>query len=433
MRISIINGRIIDPTNNLDEKADLHIAAGKILAIGQAPDDFKPERTIDAGNKIVCPGLIDLQARLREPGHENITTIAAETRAAASAGITTLVCPPDTDPIIDTPAVVDLILQRTSEAGHARVLVLGALTLGLEGKQLAEMYELMGAGCIGISNANQPIKNTEVMRRALEYAASQDLTVFLHAEDPWLASGGCAHEGAVSVRLGLPGIPVEAETIAVARELQLIEQTGARAHFCQLSSDRALKMIARAQFDGLPVTAGVAIHQLYLTDMDIGYFDSQCHVRPPLREQRDRDGLRAGVSRGNIAVICSDHQPHDTDAKLAPFPASEPGISGLESLLPLTLRLVDEQVLNLTQAIACLTQLPANILGILDQGMGGSLSVGARADVCIFDPEEYWELQPGTMLSNGHNSPFIGWQLKGRASCTLLAGKITYDNIDGNL
>lgn len=428
MRISILNGRIIDPANNLDQVADLHIAAGKIQAIGEAPEGYKAERTIDARNKVVCPGLIDLQVRLREPGQEYKSTIADETRAAASAGITTLVCPPDTDPITDTPAVVDLIHQRASQAGYARVLSLGALTQGLEGKQLAEMSELKKAGCIGVSNAYQPISNTAVMRRAMEYAASQDLTVFLYAEDPWLANGGCAHEGAVSVRLGLPGIPEAAETIAVARELQLIEQTGVRAHFCRLSSDRAMKMIARSQYDGLPVTTDVAVHQLFLTDMDIGYFNSQCHVRPPLREQRDMEGLRKGVTQGAITAICSDHQPHDTDAKLAPFPASEPGISGLETLLPLTLRLVDENVLGLSDAIARLTQKPAAILGLLENGLGGSLTTGARADVCIFDPEEYWELNSNDMVSNGHNSPFIGWQMKGRVIATILAGKITFGN-----
>lgn len=426
MRISILNGRIIDPANKLDQVTDLHIAAGKIQAIGQAPEGFKAERTIDAVNQVVCPGLIDLQARLREPGQEYKSNIADESRAAASAGITTLVCPPDTDPITDTPAVVDLISQRASDAGFARVLSLGALTQGLQGKQLSEMNELKQAGCVGVSNAGHPVNNTEVMRRAMEYAASQDMTVFLHAEDHWLANGGCAHEGAVSVRLGLPGIPEAAETIAVARDLQLIEQTGVRAHFCQLSSDRAVKMIARAQHDGLPVTADVAIHQLFLTDMDIGYFNSQCHVRPPLREQRDKDGLRNAVNQKTVAAICSDHQPHDTDAKLAPFPSSEPGISGLETLLPLTLRLVDEAVLSLPEAIACLTQQPANILGILEQGRGGSLTTGVRADICVFDPEQYWELQAENMVSNGHNSPFIGWQLKGHVTHTLLAGKITY-------
>jgi len=428
MNVSILKGRIIDPANNIDQITDCHIENGTILTLGKAPKGFKAEHTIDANNRVVCPGLIDLQAHLREPGQEHKATIASETVAAVSAGITTLVCPPDTDPVTDTPAVVDLIHHRAKQSGNARVLTLGALTRGLEGKHLTEMDALKQAGCIGVSNAKKPVSNTAIMRRAMEYASSQNITVFLNAEDHWLANGGCAHEGAVSVRLGLPGIPEAAETIAVARELQLIKQTGVRAHFCQLSSEHAIRMIARAQHDGLPVTVDVAIHNLFLTEMDIGYFNSQCHVRPPLRTQRDKDGLRNALSQGIISVICSDHQPHDTDAKLAPFPSSEPGISGLETLLPLTLRLVNEGVLDLPQAIASLTQQPASILKILEDGSGGSLSIGARADVCIFDPEQYWELGPDTMISQGKNSPFIGWELQGRVTHTLVAGQLKFGN-----
>jgi len=429
MKVSILKGRVIDPANNIDQVTDCHIENGTILALGKAPNGFKADHIIDAHNKVVCPGLIDLHARLREPGQENKATIASETVAAVNAGITTLVCPPDTDPVTDTPAVVDLIHHRAKQSGNARVLTLGALTQGLEGKNLTEMDALKEAGCIGVSNANKPVSNTAIMRRAMEYASSQDMTVFLNAEDHWLANGGCAHEGAVSVRLGLPGIPEAAETIAVARELQLIKQTGVRAHFCQLSSERAIKMIARAQHDGLPITVDVAIHNLFLTDMDIGYFNSQCHVRPPLRTQRDKDGLRKALSQGIISVICSDHQPHDTDAKLAPFPSSEPGISGLETLLPLTLRLVNEGVLDLSQAIASLTQQPAGVLNVLEDGSGGSLSVGARADVCIFDPEQYWELHSETMISQGKNSPFTGWEMKGRVTHTLVAGQVKFGDL----
>lgn len=421
MKISILGGRIIDPSNEIDQVADLHIAAGKVVGVGDAPADFEAGQTIDASEKIVCPGLIDLRACLREPGQEYKATIASETRAAASAGITTIVCPPDTDPVTDSPAVLDRIKHRAKQAGFARVLPLAALTKNLEGKQLAEMGALKAAGCVGVSNAHSAVVDTEVMRRAMEYAASQDLTVFIHAEDPSLANNGCAHEGAVSVRLGLPGIPEIAESVAVARELQLIEQTGVRAHFCQLSSERAVKMIARAQHDGLPITADVAAHQLFLTEMDIAYFDSQCHVRPPLRTQRDRDGLREALQRGSITAICSDHQPHDTDAKLAPFPSSEPGISALETLLPLSLRLVDEGVLSLRQAIANLTQQPAKILGTTS-----GLAVDGCADVCVFDPEEYWQLTPESMFSHGHNSPFLGWEFKGRVCYTLLAGHVSY-------
>jgi len=318
---------------------------------------------------------------------------------------------------------VDLILHRSAQAGFARVLPLGALTKGLQGEQLAEMGKLKDAGCVGVSNGASAIGNTQVMRRAMEYAAGQDLTLHLCAEDPWLASGGCAHEGAVSTRLGLPGIPEAAETIAVARELQLVEQTGVRAHFGRLSTDRAMKMVARARYDGLPVTVDVAAHQLYLTEMDIGYFNSQCHVRPPLRGQRDRDGLRKALAQGGAVAICSDHQPHDSDAKLAPFPASAPGISALETLLPLTLRLAAEGVLTLAQALAALTQHPADILGLRNRREGGCLSVGARADVCVFDPNQDWELYPAAMASRGRNTPFAGWEFKGRVTHTLLAGR----------
>jgi len=421
MKISILGGRLVDPTNGVDQITDLHIAAGKVLAIGEAPADFEAGRVIDAKGQVVCPGLVDLQARLREPGQENKATIASETRAAAKSGITTLVCPPDTNPVTDTPAVVDLIRHHATRAGYARVVSLGALTKNLDGEQLAEMSALKNAGCVGVSNAHNAIISTEVMRRAMEYAASQDMPVFLHAQDPWLAAEGCAHEGAVSVRLGLPGIPEAAETIAVARELQLIEQTGVRAHFCQLSSERAVNMIARVQHDGLPVTADVTAHHLFLTEMDIGFFDSQCHVQPPLRTQRDRDGLREALRRGTISAICSDHQPHDRDAKLAPFPSSEPGISGLETLLPLTLRLVDEGVLSLSQAIACLTQGPSNIIG-----QSAGLAAGDGADICIFDPEQYWELTADRMASQGKNSPFLGWEFKGCVTHTLLAGHLSF-------
>jgi dihydroorotase len=334
-----------------------------------------------------------------------------------------LVCPPDTDPVIDTPAVANLIQQRAQSAGQARVLTLGAMTQGLEGIQLSEMGALKAAGCIGISNARRPVANTLVMRRAMEYAATHDLTVFLHAEDPWLSNNGCVHEGQVASRLGLPGIPEAAETVAVARDLALIQQTGVRAHFCRLSTAQAVRMVARAQYDGLPVSADVSAHHLHLTEIDISDFDSQCHVLPPLRTQRDRDALREGLVKGTLQAVCSDHQPHEADAKLAPFAATAPGISALESLLPLSLRLVEDKLLNLAEAVARLTYQPARLLRI----DAGTLKIGAIADLCLFDPNEQWELSPEAMRSRGLNTPFAGWQFMGRAVMTIFMGKIVFE------
>ncbi len=423
MRISIENGRLIDPANGVDGALDLHIAGGQVAAIGTAPDGFGADRRIDAAGLIVCPGLVDLRARLREPGEEHKGSIASETRAAAAAGVTTLCMPPDTDPVVDTAAVAELIHQRAEAAGYARVLPLAALTQGLRGAQLGELAEMRRAGCVGVSNGLAPIADTNVLRRALEYAASHGLTVFLHPEDHWLAAGGRAHEGAISTRLGLPPVPEAAETVAVAQDLVLVEQTGVRAHFCGLSTARALQMIERAQGEGLPVSADVTAHHLHLTEMDLGFYNPNCHVRPPLRTQRDREGLRGGLRRGTLAAICSDHQPHDADAKLAPYSETEPGISALETLLPLTLRLVDDGVLDLARALACLTAAPARVLGVA----AGSLAPGERADVCIFDPAREWTVEPQRLVSLGRNTPFSGWELRGRVVHTLLAGRPVYD------
>jgi dihydroorotase len=425
-RLAIRDGRIIDPANGLDEVADLFIDNGKVIALGEPPTiAWIPEEQIDARNKIVCPGLVDLCAHLREPGQEQKANIRSETYAAAAGGITTLCCPPDTDPVIDTPAVAELIRHQASIAGYARVLTLGALTQGLQGEHLSEMAALKIAGCPGVSNARKPIQNTLVERRAMEYAATFGLTVFLYAEDQYLANRGCAHEGAIATRMGLPAIPAAAETAAVARDLALIEQTGVRAHFCRLTTARSVQMVARAQYDGLPITADVAIPYLFLTENDIVDFDARCHVAPPFRTQRDREALRAGVARGTLSAICSDHQPHEPDAKLAPFPDTEPGISGLDTLLSLTLRLVDNKVLTLSEGIERLTSGPARILDIGKSGIG-SLSVGAPADVIVVDPQQSWCVQPDGFLSAGHNTPFTGWQLSGRVTHTLLNGSVAW-------
>jgi len=424
MSVLIRGGRLIDPANHVDGTHDVYIdGRGFVVGIGQAPAEFAPKRTIDARGKIVCPGLVDLRARLREPGLEYKATLESELHAAVAAGITTLCCPPDTRPVIETPAMVQMIQSRAWRLGLAFIHPLGALTVGLKGQQLSDMEALDEAGCVGFTNALEPITDTLVMRRAMEYAASFDLTVFLHSEDPWLKCNGCVHEGEVSARLGLPGIPEAAETVGIARDLALIEQTRVRAHFCGLSTARGVAMVMDAQRRGLPVTADVTAHHLHLTEHDIGDFNTQCHVQPPLRSRGDRDGLRQGLAHGAIAAICSDHQPHEPDAKLAPFSDAAPGVSALETLLPLTLKLVDDNIVSLPEAIALLTQRPADILGVEI----GRLGVGATADVCVFDPDARWTLTTETMVSRGRNSPFLGHELRGRVTHTLVGGHLVYE------
>ena len=423
MRIAIRGARIIDPANAIDGIHDLFIADGQVAAIDVEPEGFQADRIINADGLVICPGLIDLCARLREPGQEYKATIASETRAAASAGITTLVCPPDTDPVIDETAVVQLIRRRAQAAGYARVLTLGAMARSLAGEELAEMAALKQAGCVGVSNGAKFITNTLVLRRALEYAASHDLTVFISPQDPWLSAGGLAHDGQTATRLGLNGIPTAAETAALARDLALVEDIGVRVHFCRLSAARSVELVAGAQARGLPVSADVSAHQLYLTEQKLDHFNSYCHVLPPLRSERDREGLRTGVQQGVLGAICSDHQPHEPDAKQRPFGETEPGIAGLETLLALSLRLATENALELNTVIERLTLGPARILG-LDSG---HLSPGATADICIFDPHADWTLSLRDIHSSGRNTPFVDWRFRHRVRYTFLAGRLVYE------
>ena len=425
-RIRISGGRLIDPANSMDELLDICVANGRVVAVGRSADDFSADIELDAGGLYVIPGLIDLNTRLREPGEEFKATIDSECRAAAAGGITTLCCPPDTDPVIDTPAVIELIRHRAQQTGAARVVSLGALTRGLQGEHLSEMAALQRAGCVGVSNALKPLASTYIQRRAFEYAATFGLTVFLHADDTALSAKGCMHEGQLSTRLGLPGIPEAAETVAVARDLALIQQTGVRAHFCRLTTQRAVRMVARARFDDVPVSADVAIPNLYLTELDTIDFGADYHFIPPLRTQEDRDGLLEGLHSGVLSALCSDHQPHEADAKLAPFPATEPGASGLDSLLSLTLKLVEENHLLLPDAIARVTSGPASILNI----PYGELSIGRAADICILDPNATWRLDETSMHSMGKNTPFRGWELPGRVRYTLRDGHIIFSSDD---
>ncbi|MDX1592927.1 MAG: dihydroorotase [Gammaproteobacteria bacterium] len=421
-RWQIAGGRVIDPAEGLDRVTDLWLADGRVVALGDRPDGFTADRVLEVPGQVVCPGLVDLSASLREPGHEHKASIASEAAAAAASGITTLCCPPDTDPVIDTPAVVDLVRHRAASVGRVRVLPIGALTQELDGERLSEMAALKDAGCVGVTNLRRPVRDTQLLRHAMAYAATFDLTVFLHPDEPWLRGDGCIHEGEVSARLGLTGIPVVAETVAVARDLALIAHTGVRAHFCRLSTAAAVAQVAAARAAGLPVTADVCAHQLHLTEMDVSDFDSLCHVQPPLRTQRDRDALRSAVVEGTLDAVCSDHQPHEAEAKLAPLPETEPGISALETLLPLTLRLVEDGLLDLPSALGLLTAKPAGVIGL----PVGTLRPGSVGDVCIFDPDRPWHLDPTRLLSRGRNTPFAGWAFAPRVTHTLLGGVLVH-------
>lgn len=421
-RISIRNGRFIDPANGIDEQLDVHIQDGKIAALGSAPTWFQPELVISAAGHIICPGLIDLAARLREPGQEFKATIASETTAAAASGITTLCCLPDTQPVIDTPAVAELIRQQAERTGKARVLPIGAMTRGFGGEYLSEMAALRDAGCVAVSNVAFPFKNTLIERHALEYAASFGLICILQPTDHALQDRGCVHEGHISARLGLPGIPEAAETVALARDLLLAMAVGARVHFHALSSAAGVTLFGRSHYQNSALSADVAIHHLHLTEDHVDGFDSNCHVLPPLRTHADREALRQAVATGRVVAICSDHQPHEPDAKINPFPATAPGISGLETLLPLTLKLVDEGILSLCSALECLTWGPARCLGL----PLGRLEEGDIADLCIFDPNTTWRVDAAKFLSRGHNTPFHGWDLKGQVNWTILEGRVTF-------
>lgn len=420
----IRNGRVIDPANGRDEVADVFFNEQGILNVADV-NQSSIDREIDATDLIVCPGLIDINAKIGEFGSSGESTIHSELRAALRGGITTVCIQPDTVPVIDTPAMAHMACDSVQQYDSVRIVPLGALTMGLEGQSLTNMASLKAAGCVGVSNARKAIHNTLLMRRAMQYAATFDLTVFIYSQDPWLTGKGRVHEGEMSTRLGLSAIPEAAETVAVARDLALVATTGVHAHFSQLSCARSVDMIAESNQRGLNVSADVAIHHLHLTELDIQGFNTLCHVLPPLRRKSDLNGLREGVKNGTIPVICSDHQPCGKDDKLAPFIQSAAGISGLETLLPLTLKLVDENVLSLTQAIACLTSNPAKTLG-LDVG---SLSEGAPADICVFEPNETWKFDSEQMLSYGKNNPFSGVSMRGKVIHTIVDGVVATDSI----
>lgn len=423
MKIHIKNGRLIDPKNGIDAVRDVFIAAGKVVATGAAPASFGANRVIDATGRVVCPGLVDLAVRLREPGFEYMATLESEMDAAIAGGVTSLACPPDTDPPLDEPGLVEMLKFRAKNLNQAHVYPVGALTVGLKGARLTEMAELRDAGCVAFSQAEAPFADNQVLLHALEYAATFGFAVWLRAQDPALARHGVAHDGEVATRLGLPAIPVAAETIALSTILIIARENGARIHIARLSSAEGVAMVREAKSRGLPVTCDIGIHHTHLSEMDIGYFDPNCHLTPPLRSQRDRDALRAGLADGTIDALCSDHTPVDEDVKQVPFSEAEPGATGVELLLPLALKWAEESGLGLGAALERVTAKPATILGI----DAGHLGVGATADVCIFDPDSHWRVEPATLRSQGKNTPFSGIEVRGRVTHTLVSGTLVHE------
>ena len=424
MKIHIKGGRLIDPKNGIDRVQDVYIAAGKIAAVGEPPKGWSANRTLHATDQIVCPGLVDLSARLREPGFEYMATLESEMDAAITGGVTSLACPPDTDPPLDEPGLVEMLRFRAKTLNRARVYPIGALTVGLQGERLTEMAELRDSGCVAFSQADAPLADNHVLYLAMQYAATFGLPVWLRPQDPALAAKGVAHEGQVAARLGLPPIPVFAETAALAVILLLARETGARIHLCRISSAEGLNMLRRARHEGVAATCDVAIHHVHLSEMDIGYFDANCRVMPPFRSERDREALRRGLAEGLVDAVCSDHSPVDEDAKQLPFSEAEEGTTGLELLLPLTLKWAAECDVPLSKAIGRITTDPARVMEI----DAGHLSPGAAADVCIFDPNRYWKVEPAALKSQGKNTPYVGYEVAGRVTCTIIEGQVVYES-----
>ena len=437
MNLLIKNGRVMDPGSGFDSVCDIAIGEGRILSIGAVPPAFIPDRTVDATACVVAPGLIDLSARLREPGYEHEGMLESEMAAAVAGGVTSLVCPPDTDPVLDEPGLVEMLKFRAEKLNQARVFPLGALTRALKGEALTEMVELTEAGCVGFSQAEVPLGNTQVLMRALQYAASFGYSVWLRPQELHLGRGVAA-SGAFATRLGLSGVPAAAETIALHVIFELMRSTGARVHLCRISSAAGVALVAAAKAEGLPVTCDVSINNLHLIDADIGYFDSRMRLDPPLRQQRDRDALRKGLADGTIDALVSDHTPVDEDAKTLPFAEAEPGATGLELLLALACKWGAEQfaadggpAARVMRALAVLTSGPSQVLGASLgplQASAGRLIQGGVADLCIFDPAAQWSVEPEALRSQGKHTPFSGYPMMGRVRWTVVGGHIAYQS-----
>jgi dihydroorotase len=417
----IHNGRVIDPSQGLDRVTSIWIEEGRIAALDVSPNGQHP--IINATGKIVCPGLIDMHVHLREPGREEDETIETGTAAAVAGGFTSVACIPNTEPPIDSPSTVRFIQHQAALADHCNVFVIGCVSKGREGKELAEIGQLVEAGAVAFSDDGAPVYDPEVMRRAFEYCLMFDKPILNHAEVRELTRGGVMHEGLVSLILGLPGMPAEAEDVMTSRDISLAEATGGRIHIMHVSSAGSVDLIRRAKCRGTRVTTEVCPHHFTLTDNCLRTFDSKYKMSPPLRGKKHVDACIAGLADGTIDVICTDHAPHAVEKKMQELDRAPFGIIGLETALSLVItRLIEPGHLDWSEAIAKMTINPAQILGIKK----GTLQVGADADVTIIDPNAQWVVDPGRFRSKSRNTPFDGWELHGRAQMTIVGGRIRY-------
>lgn len=425
LNIEIKHGRVIDPANGIDATMSVYVNDGRIAAVGQAPAGFHADQVLDASGLIVAPGLVDLSARLREPGYEYKATLESELDAAMAGGVTSLLCPPDTDPVLDEPGLVEMLVHRARLLNQSHVYPLGALTMGLKGRELTEMAELTEAGCVGFAQAEEPIQDTTVLQRAMQYASTFGYTVWLRPQDPYLGRSGVAHAGPLASRLGLSGVPVISETVALHTVFELMRGTGAKVHICRISSAAGIALVRAARAEGLPVTCDVGAHHIHLTDNDIGFFDANARMTPPLRSQRDRDAIQSALLDGTIDAICSDHTPLDDEEKLLPFAEASPGATGLELLLSLSIKWAEQAASSgatLSTAIARITCDAARIAGI----NAGSLGVGGAADICVFDPAARWKVEAAALRSQGKHTPFLGYELPGQVRHTIVAGRVAF-------
>lgn len=430
MSILIQNGQVIDPASGLNARADIAIQADRILAIGNVPADFKALHTIDATGCVVAPGLVDACARLGEPGHEHEGMLDTELAAAVAGGVTSVVCPPDTQPVLDEPGLVDMLQFRAARLQLSRVFPLGAVSRGLEGEALTPMAELTLAGCIGFSQAEFSMTHNQALQRAMQYAATYGYGLWLRPQDAALGKGVAA-SGPLATRLGLSGVPVAAETIALHTIIDLMRSSGARVHVCRLSSAVGVDLVRQAKAEGLAITADVSIHNLHFTDADMGYFDTRARLTPPLRQQHDREALREGLKDGTIDVLVSDHTPVEGDAKALPFAQAEAGATALEMLLSATLKWAAQSEVDVLRALQVVTSAPAQLLGVRGQGLG-QLCVGGPADVCIYNPHASWAVQPESLRSQSKHTPFAfdmsGSEMVGQVKATIVAGNLAFQN-----